>query len=208
MFIVKVRFLPLSPKPSPRKSRITVCFPSVHHHHQFNKYSTSSSSSSTDDDNNKQNNLIPQRFLSSLKSSSNIPPRDKLEISYSRSSGPGGQNVNKVNTKVDVRFNVQTADWLPSPVKDKLILQNPSRINRLGEISFTSDRHRTQPQNLTDCLDKIRDALVQACHVPKETSEETLNKIKLHKSVERLRNKMTKQVHAMKKSNRKKGADF
>ena len=44
---------------------------------------------------------------------------DQLIITYSRSSGPGGQNVNKVNTKVDVRFNLNDADWIPEPVRQK-----------------------------------------------------------------------------------------
>lgn len=47
-------------------------------------------------------------------------PMDQLEISYSKSTGPGGQNVNKVNTKVDVRFKVSTATWIEDGVKQKL----------------------------------------------------------------------------------------
>lgn len=46
---------------------------------------------------------------------------DELEVTYSRSSGPGGQNVNKVNTKVDVRFQVNSAKWLKDDVKQKFI---------------------------------------------------------------------------------------
>lgn len=45
---------------------------------------------------------------------------EHLEVSFSRSGGPGGQNVNKVNTKVDMRFTIKTADWLPTAVKAKL----------------------------------------------------------------------------------------
>lgn len=48
-------------------------------------------------------------------------PIDQLEITYSRSSGPGGQNVNTVNTKVDLRFNVKNAKWLSDDLKDKLL---------------------------------------------------------------------------------------
>lgn len=46
---------------------------------------------------------------------------EELDITYSRSSGPGGQNVNKVNTKVDVRFKIETAKWLNDDIKKKLI---------------------------------------------------------------------------------------
>ena len=45
---------------------------------------------------------------------------DKLTVSYTRSSGPGGQNVNKVNTKAEVRFHIDSADWLPAEAKQKL----------------------------------------------------------------------------------------
>lgn len=48
-------------------------------------------------------------------------PIEQLDITYSRSSGPGGQNVNKVNTKVDIRFHLQTANWLSDKVKTKLL---------------------------------------------------------------------------------------
>jgi protein subunit release factor B len=47
-------------------------------------------------------------------------PLDQLKITYDRSSGPGGQNVNKVNTKVDLRFNVKEASWISEKVKERL----------------------------------------------------------------------------------------
>lgn len=46
---------------------------------------------------------------------------NQLEITYSKSTGPGGQNVNKVNTKVDVRFHLQSATWLSEAVKSKIM---------------------------------------------------------------------------------------
>lgn len=48
---------------------------------------------------------------------------DKLKITYSRSSGPGGQNVNKVDTKVDLRFHVKTAEWIPEIVREKILVE-------------------------------------------------------------------------------------
>jgi peptidyl-tRNA hydrolase ICT1 len=48
---------------------------------------------------------------------------DKLHITYSRSSGPGGQNVNMVNTKVDLRFNVASAEWISQDIRDKILEQ-------------------------------------------------------------------------------------
>lgn len=48
-------------------------------------------------------------------------PVEELDITYSTSSGPGGQNVNKVNTKVDLRFKVESAQWLNDEIRQKLI---------------------------------------------------------------------------------------
>lgn len=52
-----------------------------------------------------------------------VIPESKLDFSYARCSGPGGQNVNKLNTKAEVRFNVFNADWLPDEVKQRLSQQ-------------------------------------------------------------------------------------
>lgn len=69
-------------------------------------------------------------------------PLDKIDLRYSRSSGPGGQNVNKLNTKVDIRFNVASADWLPQAVRDRITIYNPSKINKEGDIIVTSQESR------------------------------------------------------------------
>lgn len=52
-----------------------------------------------------------------------VIPLDKLKITYSRSSGPGGQNVNKVDTKVDLRFHVKTSEWIPQQVRELLLVE-------------------------------------------------------------------------------------
>lgn len=46
---------------------------------------------------------------------------NEISVKYSRSSGPGGQNVNKLDTKVDLRFHVQTSKWIPEAVREKMI---------------------------------------------------------------------------------------
>uniref|UniRef100_A0A8D2GFZ0 Large ribosomal subunit protein mL62 n=1 Tax=Theropithecus gelada TaxID=9565 RepID=A0A8D2GFZ0_THEGE len=77
---------------------------------------------------------------------------DRLTISYCRSSGPGGQNVNKVNSKVEVRFHLATADWIAEPVRQKIAIMHKNKINRLGELILTSESSRYQFRNLADCL--------------------------------------------------------
>lgn len=57
-------------------------------------------------------------------------PLDKVEITYSASSGPGGQNVNRVNTKVDLRFQVSTAAWLAEEIRTKLAEQ----VGNIAEV--------------------------------------------------------------------------
>jgi peptidyl-tRNA hydrolase ICT1 len=105
-------------------------------------------------------------------------PLDQLDITYSRSSGPGGQNVNKVNTKVEVRFQLNSATWISEDVKSKLLEKFKNKITKDGFVIFRSDLTRHQQLNLADCLEKIR-ASVRACLVEDaEPSEETAEKIR------------------------------
>ena len=69
-------------------------------------------------------------------------PLDKLSVAFSRSSGPGGQNVNKLSTKAEIRFHVKAADWIPSEVKDRLAYYQSNKINKDGELVITSQEHR------------------------------------------------------------------
>ncbi|XP_053367772.1 peptidyl-tRNA hydrolase ICT1, mitochondrial [Clarias gariepinus] len=107
------------------------------------------------------------------RTAENIPV-DKLQITYSRSSGPGGQHVNKVNTKAEVRFHVQTADWIPEEVRKEIVLKNKSRINKAGELIVTSEVSRSQQRNLNDCVQKISEIISEASQRPPEPSEEDL----------------------------------
>ncbi|XP_012893203.1 PREDICTED: peptidyl-tRNA hydrolase ICT1, mitochondrial isoform X1 [Dipodomys ordii] len=112
------------------------------------------------------------RVPGDLKQAINDIPLDRLTISYCRSSGPGGQNVNKVNSKAEVRFHLASADWMAEPVRQKIAVRHKNKINRAGELIVTSESSRFQFRNLADCLQKIRDMIAEASQTPKEPSRE------------------------------------
>lgn len=70
-------------------------------------------------------------------------PLDKLNFQFARSSGPGGQNVNKLNTKAEIRFHLDSADWIPAEVKARLRAAQASRISKDGELIIASQEHRS-----------------------------------------------------------------
>nr|XP_006818448.1 PREDICTED: peptidyl-tRNA hydrolase ICT1, mitochondrial-like [Saccoglossus kowalevskii] len=128
--------------------------------------------------------------------------KHKLTISYSRSSGPGGQNVNKVNSKVDVRFNVQSAEWIPQNLRNKILEKFKTKINAKGELIVTSDSTRAQIRNLRDCMQKIRDIIEEANKKPKPLSDKDRATIRMRAERyhrERLR---LKKIHSVKKDDR------
>lgn len=102
-------------------------------------------------------------------------PRSELTFQFSRSGGPGGQNVNKLNTRVQMRWNVETTESLRDEVRERLKSRARRRINADGELIITSQRFRDQARNIDDCIEKLRE-LVQACSqkpVPRKTTKPT-----------------------------------
>ena len=93
-------------------------------------------------------------------------PAEELEIRYVRSSGPGGQNVNKTSTKAVVRWNVRSAAGVRDDVKGRFVERFASRVTAAGDVLITSDRHRDQPRNLQDCLAKLAAMLEEVATAP------------------------------------------
>ena len=96
-----------------------------------------------------------------------IPLRE-FRFTFSRSSGPGGQNVNKLNTKATLRWKAAAGDGLPEDVFDRLKKKYHRRFNDRGEMIVVSQRYRDQGRNVADCIEKLRDMLTEAAVVPKQ----------------------------------------
>lgn len=88
-------------------------------------------------------------------------PRSEFEFSFVRSSGPGGQNVNKVNSKAQLRWAAARSPSLPEDVRARFVARYASRLTAEGELIVTSQRFRDQARNIEDCLEKVA-ALIEA----------------------------------------------
>lgn len=95
-------------------------------------------------------------------------PREEFEIRTSRSGGPGGQHVNKVETKVEIRFHLASAHWLPVGVRNRLQSQHSNKVNKEGFFILSSEQSRSQKTNLEDCFKKLSSLIEAAWKPPKK----------------------------------------
>jgi ribosome-associated protein len=103
-----------------------------------------------------------------LRVNANISiPRRELRFSFVRSSGPGGQNVNKVASKAVLHWNVTASGALSEEVRLRFVTKERRRINERGEFVLTSQRYRDQPRNIEDCLAKLSAAVASAAVRPR-----------------------------------------
>ncbi len=125
-------------------------------------------------------------------------PASELEFSFARSGGPGGQNVNKVSTKVVLHWNVTASEALPPDAKARFLSLHANRINAAGQLVLECSETRSQAKNRELCLERLKDLVAQAMKRPK-----TRIKTKPGKGA-KARNRKAREVHSAKKAMRRK----
>jgi ribosome-associated protein len=101
-----------------------------------------------------------------ITSSVSIDERE-IEITFVRSSGPGGQNVHKVATAAQLRVDVDHSPSLPDDVRERLKAKAGSRLTRDGVLVITARRFRTQERNRADAIQRLLDLIREAATRPR-----------------------------------------
>ncbi len=124
-------------------------------------------------------------------------PLDEFEFSYARSGGPGGQNVNKVNSKAVMRWNVTASPSLPDDVRERFLGTFGSRVLATGELLITSEESRDQVRNKELCLEKLAEMLRAVARPPKTRRPTKPSKGSIRRRLE------NKQQNSQRKANRR-----
>ena len=95
-------------------------------------------------------------------------PKSETKLSFARSGGPGGQNVNKVNSKATLRWPVTTSPSLPEEVRARFLTKFANRITTEGDLVIASEKSRDQPSNIEDCYDKLREMILSVATTPRK----------------------------------------
>lgn len=124
----------------------------------------------------------------------------EFEFSFVRSSGPGGQNVNKVNSKAVLRWCPASSVTLPNAVRLRFFARFANRLTKDGVLILTSDEYRDQGRNREACLEKLRTMLLEVAHAPIKRKKTKPSRTSVEKQ------KQKKRLHGDKKRQRKRVA--
>lgn len=91
----------------------------------------------------------------------------EFDFTFARSGGPGGQNVNKVNSKAVMFWTIEESEGVPESVKKRFIEAYAKRLSAEGVLVLQSDRFRDQKRNMSDCLTKLSEMLLTVATPPK-----------------------------------------
>lgn len=120
-----------------------------------------------------------------------IPMRE-FNFTFSRSGGPGGQNVNKLNTKATLRWPMQANTSLPEGVRNRFLNKYGNKLTNDGQLLITSQRFRDAGRNVADCLEKLREMLLAVAKPPKSRRPTKPTKASIRRRLDQKRKKSSK----------------
>ena len=133
--------------------------------------------------------------------SSYAVPETELRIRATRAGGPGGQHVNKASTRIEVVWDVAASPSLTDEQRSRLLARLASRLDRRGRFRVVSDASRSQRRNLETAVERLRETVRRALHVPKPRKPTRPSKAVVERRLE------TKKRRATKKKERREPPD-
>jgi ribosome-associated protein len=119
-------------------------------------------------------------------------PETELEIRATRAGGPGGQHVNKASTRIEVVWDVATSPSLADEQRSRLLARLASRLDRRGRLRVVSDASRSQRRNLETAVERLRETVRRALHVPKPRKPTRPSKAAVERRLETKKRRATK----------------